>query len=215
MVQSILTCYTPKTPTGTSLGTALFHRLHTQNTNRYFSWDSPLSPATHTKHQQVLLLVQSISACHRHKTPTGRFPGTVHFHLLHTQNTNRYFSWYSPFPPATHTKHNRYFSWYSPLSPAIHKPPRSTFLGTVTHTHKTPKGTSLDTVRFHLPHTQNITPRGTFVGTVHLHLQVPCFAYISSIHPFLDTFHLHALFLHTLHRYTLFCIHFIYIPCFP
>ena len=107
LVQSILTCYTPKTPTGTSLGTALFHRLHTQNTNRYFSWDSPLSPATHTKHQQVFLLVQSISACHIHKTPTGRFPGTVHFHLLHTQNTNRYFSWYSPFPPATHTKHQQ------------------------------------------------------------------------------------------------------------
>ena len=183
--------HTHKTPTGTSLATVLFHLLHTQNTNRCFSWDSPLSPATHTKHQQVLLLVQSISACHIHKTPTGRFLGTVYFHLPRTKHQQVGFLVQSILTCYTHTKHQQVLLLL-----------QSSF---TYYTHKTPTGTSLATVLFHLLYTQNTnrcfswdsplspathtkrqqvgflaqstftcythkTPTGTSLGTVHFHL---------------------------------------------
>ena len=193
-------------------GTVYLHLPRTNHQQVGFLVQSILTCYTHTKHQQVLLLLQSSFTYYTHKTPTGAFLGTVHFHLLHTQNTNRYFSWYSPFPLATYTKHQQVgFLVQSTFTCYTHKTPTGTSLGTVhfhlpytnhrevlswvqSYTHKTLKGTSVGTVRFHLPPTQNTTPRGTFLGTVHLHLQVPSFAYISSIYPVLHTFHLHTLF---------------------
>ena len=91
---------------------------------------------THTKHQQVLLLVQATFTCH-------------------TQTTEKYFLGYSP----THTKHRKILLL-------------AQFVFTC-HLHKT-------------SHQE--------VQSMHLHLQVPCFAYISSIYTVLHTFHLHTLF---------------------